>query len=263
MWCSTCQQDVPGLGLPSGDGDLRCGKCGGGLTGGKPAAATNVCAASAGRPLLAPPALDDDWALEAELRGVERMMQSLKSRSALAESPIVKSSMHQTTANRQSVQAERAPEADAPGSPKYMANRDKVLQPRSHAAAWCILSLALAVFACGAVLLGWSLIAKRDDLWPVGMPLALIGQAGLVLGLVLQLDGLWHSNRRTADVLSELDGELKDVRQATSLLSTTHSSGAQSFYFHLAEGASPQMLLADLKGQMDLLAQQMARQSKC
>ena len=91
------------------------------------------------------------------------------------------------------------------------------------------------------------------------MPLALIGQAGLVLGLVLQLDGLWHSSRRTADVLSELDGELKDVRQATSLLSTTHSSGAQSFYFHLAEGASPQMLLADLKGQMDLLAQQMAR----
>jgi len=91
------------------------------------------------------------------------------------------------------------------------------------------------------------------------MPLALIGQAGLVLGLVLQLDGLWHSSRRTADVLSELDDELKDVRQATSLLSTSHSSGAQSFYFHLAEGASSQLLLADLKGQMDLLAQQMAR----
>ena len=91
------------------------------------------------------------------------------------------------------------------------------------------------------------------------MPLTLIGQAGLILGLVLQLDGLWTTSRSTAAALSELDGELKNVRQATSLLSTSHSSGAQSFYLHLAEGASPQLLLADLKGQMDLLAQQMAR----
>jgi hypothetical protein len=59
--------------------------------------------------------------------------------------------------------------------------------------------------------------------------------------------------------LSALDGELKNVRQATTLLSSTQAGGAQSFYLHLAEGASPQLLLADLKGQMDLLAQQMAR----
>ena len=259
MWCSTCQQDVPGLGSPSGEGELRCGKCGGGLSGGKPASAVTVAAASAGRTLRSPPALDEDWALEAELRGVERLMQSLKSRPPLADSTIVQSRSPERAANRHSIQSEHVPGADAPGSPTRAAGLNKAIQPRSHAAAWCILSLGLAVFACGAVLLGWSLIAKRDDLWPVGMPLALIGQAGLVLGLVLQLDGLWHSNRRTADVLSELGGELKDVRQATSLLSTTHSSGAQSFYFHLAEGASPQMLLADLKGQMDLLAQQMAR----
>jgi hypothetical protein len=190
--------------------------------------------------------IDEDWALEADLRGVERLVKSLKSRSPIS-AQICDRNMGQP-----------AP-PDVHGSEKQAAPRENSIQPRSHAAAWCILSLGLAVFACGAVLLGWSLIAHREDLWPVGMPLALIGQAGLVLGLVLQLDGLWHSSRRTADVLSELDGELKDVRQATSLLSTTHSSGAQSFYFHLAEGASPQMLLADLKGQMDLLAQQMAR----
>ena len=56
--------------------------------------------------------------------------------------------------------------------------------------AWAILSLGLAVFACGAVLLGWSLIGERDDLWPIGMPLAILGQAGSILGLILQLDGL-------------------------------------------------------------------------
>jgi hypothetical protein len=108
------------------------------------------------------------------------------------------------------------------------------------------------------VLLGWSFAADRADLWPLGLPLALIGQAGLIVGLVLQLDGLWHSNRLTADSLTALDGELSRVRHATTLLTTTKNSSAQSFYAHMAEGASPQLLLADLKGQMDLLAQQLA-----
>ena len=129
-------------------------------------------------------------------------------------------------------------------------------------AAWTILSLGLAVFACGGVLLGWSVVAHRDDLWPIGMPLALIGQAGLILGLVLQLDGLWQTSRQATQALTQLDGELASVRQATTLLSTSHAGGAQSFYMHLAEGASPQLLMADLKGQLDLLAQQMATQRK-
>ena len=68
--------------------------------------------------------------------------------------------------------------------------------------------------------------------------------------------------KTTAPEFSELDEELKTVREATTLLSTSQSSGAQSFYLHLAEGASPHILLADLKGQMDLLAQQMARHSR-
>ena len=118
------------------------------------------------------------------------------------------------------------------------------------------------MFACGAVLLGWSLVAQRDDLWPIGMPLALIGQAGLILGLVLQLDGLWRTSRSTNAALSQLDGELASVRQATTLLSTSHASGGQAFYVHLAEGANPQLLLADVKGQLDLLTQQMATQRK-
>jgi hypothetical protein len=52
------------------------------------------------------------------------------------------------------------------------------------------------------------------------------------------------------------------VRHATTLLTTTKNASAQSFYAHMAEGASPQLLLADLKGQLDLLAQQMASQKK-
>ena len=191
------------------------------------------------------PALgNDDWALEAELRGVQRLVASLKSHQH--QRPLMQDSL---------------PAPDAFGQRISTPAAVKPPQPRSNALGWLILSLGLAVFACGAVLLAWSLIGQREDLWPIGMPLTLFGQAGLILGLMLQLDGLWNTSRMAAAALSELDGELKNVRQATTLLSTSHSGGAQSFYLHLAEGASPHLLLADLKGQMDLLGQQLAQKA--
>ena len=189
---------------------------------------------------------EDDWALEAELRGMQRMLGSLRADDFAA-------AIHAPHPAPPTWHA--PPAAQQPAAPHEPIEAPR---PPSHLAAWTILSLGLAVFACGAVLLGWSLAAGREDLWPIGLPLALIGQAGLILGLVLQLDGLWHTSRRTAKALTQLDDELANVRQATTLLSTSHAGGAQSFYFHLAEGASPQLLLADLKGQLDLLAQQMA-----
>jgi len=88
--------------------------------------------------------------------------------------------------------------------------------------------------------------------------LTLGGQAALIVGLVFQLDGLWRSNREASETLDDVGSQLDELRHATSMLSTTHSSPAQSFYLHLADGASPNLLLADRKGQLDLLASRMA-----
>jgi hypothetical protein len=209
------------------------------------------------RVLRSSPLADEDWALEAELRGVQRLLGSLKSRPGAGQQPMAAHPPHGAPATWQTPAGETAATHHSITSRKNV-----VTQPRGHTASWLILSLGLAVFACGGVLLGWSILCQREDLWPVGMPLALLGQAALIVGLVLQLDGLSHSTRKATEALSELDGELKNVRQATTLLSTSHTGGAQSFYLHLAEGASPQLLLADLKGQMDLLAQHMSRQAE-
>lgn len=267
MWCSTCQQDVPGLSTANG-GELRCGKCGTSLgieypiesvtrdsTSEQPVAKATRDENATLEKLLSGTSLgNEDWALEAELRGVQRLLGSLRSRAPAAAEAVSLHTPHQSAGSwHATIEHPRtASEMIQPASD----------QPRNHSVAWAILSLGLASFACGAMLLVWSVAARRDDLWPIGMPLALIGQAGLVLGLVLQLDGLWHSGRKTAAAINELDGELKNVRQATTLLSTSRASGAQSFYLHLAEGASPQLLLADLKGQIDLLAQQLAKQGR-
>lgn len=240
MWCSTCQQDVPGLGSTSEGNLLRCGKCGDVLaTATQHHAAEQLPRATSATPVATNenvtlekllrfgPLSNEDWAIEAELRGVQRLLSSLKSRStdvahALQPPTPHVGSQHWKNSASRSASGHSEPSESADSTRQAVAT-----SPRTHIAAWTILSIGLAVFACGAVLLGWSLIAKRDDLWPVGMPLALIGQAGLILGLILQLDGLWNSSRQTAAVLNELDGELKNVRQATTLLSTSHSGGAQ------------------------------------
>jgi hypothetical protein len=187
---------------------------------------------------------DDDWVLEADIRSVQRMVEGLKrtSRIDLPATPTIKPHLPALAARQEEPSSER-----------------ESVPPKANLAAWSLLSLGLATFACGAVLLGWSFATDREDLWPLGMPLALAGQAALIVGLVLQLDGLWQTSRKTEKTLSELDSELSKVRQATTLLSTSHSGPSQSFYLHMAEGASPQLLLADLKGQLDLLAQQMRK----
>jgi hypothetical protein len=132
----------------------------------------------------------------------------------------------------------------------------KSSQPSSALAVltWGALSLGTTTFVCGGMLLGWSLVAGRQELWTLGLPIALGGQIGLLIGLVLQLDRLWHDNRRAAAKLDDVDEQLHDLKTATTMLGTSHSSPASAFYSHLSHGASPQLLLADLKGQLDLLA---------
>ena len=109
-------------------------------------------------------------------------------------------------------------------------------------------------FVCGLILLGWSLVTGRDELWTVGMPVALCGQVALLVGLVLQLDRLWHDSRDAAAKLSHVDEQLHDLKTVTTMLGTGQGSPGTSFYTHLTSGAGPQLLLTDLKGQLDLLA---------
>ena len=119
---------------------------------------------------------------------------------------------------------------------------------------WSCLGLGVMLLACGGVLLAWSYWAARPELWTIGLPIAIAGQVVLVIGLVLQLDRLWHSNRRQAAKLDTVDEQLHDLKSATALLGASHSSPSVSFYSHFASGASPHVLLTDLKSQLDLLA---------
>jgi hypothetical protein len=113
-------------------------------------------------------------------------------------------------------------------------------------------------FACGGVLLGWYAVERRPELWSLGWPILLAGQAGLVLGLLLHVERMRHNTRAASQQLAHLDQQLDHLSHTTSLLGTAHATASSAFYAHLAHGASPHLLLNDLKGQLDLLAVRLA-----
>jgi hypothetical protein len=197
----------------------------------------------------------ESWELAEDLRAADRMVDSLGIHRADAAHEIQSDAAAMTSEPRfQSLGQPSGGNAPAPR---------QVRKPiRGSFISWSILSLGLMTFAFGAVLLGWSFWMDRADLWRLGMPFTLAGQAALIIGLALQLDGLWRSSQSTAETLGELDNQLDELRHATTLLSTSHSGPSQSFYSHMASGAGPHLLLADLKSQLDLLAIKLADEQK-
>ncbi|MBN1394049.1 MAG: hypothetical protein JW959_03375 [Pirellulales bacterium] len=250
MWCKDCRQDVPAL--ISGDNQsFCCPRCGGIL-----------CAESKSNCQSDPPADPtsyDGWEMGEELDELGRTLRGARLDDRLSKA------IHRREAKRfdrphadlpdwhstaaASSQLERKPDAVKSGA---------VL----GALIWCSLALGTMGFICGGVLMGWSLIAGREELWAIGVPAALIGQIALLVGLVLQLDRIRRDHRRSADKLEDVDERLSDLKTAATLLSANNGAASTAFYAHFAGGASPQLLLTDLKSQLDLLATKIAREEQ-
>ncbi|MGY8771415.1 MAG: hypothetical protein ACKVH8_23625 [Pirellulales bacterium] len=250
MWCDQCRQDVPGIASSESDGGFLCAKC------------NNVLNASFAKPSYKYTATEnqeadikktlpfqfDTWKLQDDIDRVDRILDSLgMPEQEEPAAPATSMSSPQETA-RTVHSKEQTPKKQRPTG-----------RPRGSFISWLALSLGCMALVCGLVLLTWSLVGARAELWNVGLPLTIIGQAGLLIGLVFQLDGVWQNNRKTQGYLEELEDELQQLHHTTKLMNTTQGQSSQSFYMHMAEGASPHLLLSDLKGQLDLLAVQMAQ----
>lgn len=251
MWCKNCQQDVPAI-ASAEEQTPRCAKCrclfGVTLDAPDGGARQRQLLESTKRledDWLDKPSLDD-WDFDEDLRETQRLVETLG-----VSSP----SQVSTRFDDPHQGRERRSSARAPRERRSFAGRSGT---QSSLFAWTMLSIGLMAFVFGGVLLGWSFAMERAELWRLGMPFAMGGQAALIIGLVFQLDSLSKNNRAANETLEDLDSQMDELRHTTSLLSTTHSSPSQSFYLHMADGASPKLLLADLKGQLDLLASRMS-----
>ncbi len=138
--------------------------------------------------------------------------------------------------------------------PTHHRSARKPPKPWSATLAWFVLSLGLMGLVCGGVLLGWSVVTARQELWQLGLPIAVGGQAVMLVGLLLLLERMWRDNHTASEKLDRVDNQIDDLRHTTTILGNTQGGGSRSFYTHMAEGAHPSLLLSDLKSQLDALA---------
>jgi len=289
MWCKQCQLDVPGIATvdEAETAEVCCARCGEMLVA-KPLPEADSRGSAAIRSVVGdsvsddgielsainqtpsadkapsrpsppnplridPSPLGDDWQLDDELQQAAQIAGTTarsrqKQKAAYGRELYRIDPAHRFLGGWQPhVQQPRGTRSPLP--PKQSSP-----QTRTSPLAMLALSLGMAALVCGGVLLGWSFVPGYERLWSLGTPIALGGQLVLLVGLVLQLERLWQENRQASDKLSQVDEQLSELKDSTRLLSRTHGTASQSFYAHMAEGASPQMLLTDLKGQLDLLA---------
>lgn len=245
MWCSRCERNVPATASCDDEHTLRCSQCDGILATVAESASPPPTSSSDFADQLKVIPLDwDEWEWEDDIPGAVSRTGSGATPAALPHLDVPQPTLVRLFPGA-AIRDDSPPVTPTRGAAQFFS--------------WTVLALSLMAFACGAALVGWSFYTGRADLWRMGLPLVLLGQTGWLIGMVLQLDSLWQYNRATSQTLHDLDRRLQELRQAAELLNASRNSASQSFYAHLAEGASPQLLLADLKGQLDLLAAQLER----
>lgn len=202
-----------------------------------------------------PPSFDA-WELDEELRHIQRILALEETAAAAARSPM-------DFFTRLDPAHHAAPSWGGERTQRFAQRQD----PEAVAVGWLsalisiVLSVGLMAFAFGGVLLVWSFVTSRQDLWTFGMPIAMGGQIVLLMGFILQMDRLWHDNRSTAAKLEHVDERLDDLRSTADLMGRSHRTPAPNCYGGpMAGSLDSQLMLADLKSQLDLLALKMGDQ---
>jgi hypothetical protein len=198
MWCTNCQQDVPAL----ANGDMaRCAQCGRFLRRGahelpiaeEPVAITNQATLQAAATL--PTELDDDWALEQRLRHLQRRLRYDDAAAAL---PTFHNSSFTGAAETKAPLASASQTSTPPKRHYSILGR-------------IMLGLGSLTVLYGAALLVWWLIDGSRELWTFGVPTILLGQTGLLFGLVFQLRRLSKVNRSATETLESLERRLSQM----------------------------------------------------
>ena len=148
----------------------------------------------------------DDWELGQKLRDVEHVLRRSapeESEAALDATPDYRlDAAHEEPTMRHAEDAAKSVHLKVRTRPT-----SRAAMPRPSLLAWGALAMGLAMVTCGLALLGWSHVTGRDDLWSLGIPIALAGLFGLVIGLVLELEQFWQSYRELSKRLDEVKHE--------------------------------------------------------
>ncbi len=252
MWCSNCQQDTPAISR-SGTNKLACSRCHATI---RPPHAVGL--SEAGIALddavalevvdSRPPLVTDDWQLRRRSRELGRKLRH--------ETP----DMQRRVDSPQNLFADLAEQTASPivdpGSYHRPTPAAKSPGPEfTQFVAWFVTLLGFTSLAAGLGMIAWSIAHGGSEYWDHALALTLAGQGTLIFGLLLVVTRLWRNSRHASGKLHEVHTELGQLQRTADALSAMRSGGgAPAFYAELVRGASPQMLLTNLKGQLDQLA---------
>lgn len=131
-------------------------------------------------------------------------------------------------------------------------------QPLSNWLLSFLLTIGIVGFLSGATCLIWSAAFNHTYAWQWGITMTLAAEGLLILGLTAMAVRLWRNSRRLNRQLSAVDEQLGEIHELTGALSASCLSTSQHYYQHFSQAANPHMLVANLRGQIDQLADRMA-----
>jgi uncharacterized membrane protein len=225
--------------------------CDEGLALDEPAATQAITQASTASPFRA-----DDWAARQRVRTAVRELRR--------PNPTTANSPNRIAADRQRLDLPQdlfgqIEHATTPTIATLAPQSFTTDQTQKHSAggqivAWLVVTIGVLALIGGVGLIAWSLSTSQMLFWNYAVGLAMAGQGTLIFGLVLVISRLWRSSRYSAAKLQDVHVRLGQLQQSSETLAATRTGGAPAFYADLVRGASPHVMLANLKGQVDQLA---------
>ncbi len=264
MWCKNCQQDVAAVATAL-DGRPCCVRCGDVMVGSRfhapsenrgvpepaPAAAQSQTVT-----LRAPLSLFDHWELDEQLRHVERVLSGARF-TAKVEAPAdeagarIESHRSPTTELADDTETDEA--ALDPTDAKRSSRR-RFVHPRHKQAqrpklTWFTVAAGAMALVGGIAMLACGWLLHRGDLQSIGLPITLLGQVAVLVGMVLQLDLVRRDHRRTDDKLSKFQDQLDDLEGLAGDL-----QGLAQHRHGVPLPAAQQRTLAELKQRLEVLS---------
>lgn len=254
MWCQRCQQDVPAVASPASRA-VVCARCQFELSPHTSGIDDHGIALDAA-PSREPDAVEklSDWQAEQRFRHLARTLRAgtavSKSTAGFRVDP--PNNMFSQSVSQSEQLATNAPVVATPRVMPTLAARQT--NSGGQLISWLAILFGTFIFGGGIGLGSWSIYEDIPLYWDIGVMLTLVGQGFLILGLVLVLSRLWRNSRYASGKLNEIQWQLGEVQRTAQAIVGLKNGSAPSFYAELARGASPQMLLSSLRGQLDQLA---------
>ncbi len=253
MWCSHCHQDVPAV-ASEGRGPRTCARCNRELkfTAQATLVDTGIALETLDPPAPAIEAIDPLVHLESRenLRRLGRQLRApYQQRLALDAPPFwdrLTLDAPESSAQLRAIarQAEREAEESSYQQRSLLLN--------------VLLFSGMLAFLCGSLALLWSAAFNQIRLWQWGLTTTIAAEGILIVALVWMAGRLWHNGRHLNRQLRGVDEQLDEIHELAGSISAQQLSASQNYYHHFSQVANPHMLVANLRGQIDQLAERIA-----